>query len=572
MRTLFLIVLLLVGITAYGQHPIVCDPATLEIRGVPVGKEDSAFVMLTNVIDSAVTSIMFSVEGADGGYFTLPFYLPKLESHQRITVPVAFMCTRPGVHYADVIIYGYVGDAAIPERVGTFSIVANADTTSVGGISPVYQAVNFGTLSVGEELSQAFTLMNTSPYEMPVTFLLDGLTIRLEDVSERPIPSVLTLAPYETITIIATCAPSTPGLIQEYLFVLWNESVSAVEFSANVVNARDLSITWFYQGGGVGEVRDHPGDFVAESIGKTTSWTARITNNTPAPRTIFVSLAGMPTGTPFSIANALQPLTLNGYDSLFVRVDYVGHGTDPFFDAVLISDESTLFYVASVVGYVLPAPSSRLQLSTVQGRPGSTDTLRMVLSEELSAFIGAADITLTFNASVLVPLFPVTTDVTENGKRTILTRFDVVSREAGTSVAGLPFAITLGDAQRSEIRVDALQWLDGNGGFMPQLTQVINGTVIVNDERAVNANAGSIVLQTSPTPASSHLVVNYQGTQGSVTVELYDLTGLRLLSTQGSAMNGSGSVTIDCSIFASGTYAVRVSDPFNTSVRRIIIE
>ncbi len=572
MRTLFLIVLLLVGATAYGQHPIVCDPTTLEIRGVPVGREDSAFVMLTNVTDSAITSIMFSVEGADGVYFSLPFYLPKLESHERMTIPVIFMCTRPGVHSADVILYGYVGDAAIPERVGTFSIVANADTTSAGGISPVYQAVNFGTLAVGEELSQAFTLTNTSLNDMPVSFLLDGLSIRLQDVFGMPIPSLLTLASYETITIVATCSPTQPGQIFEHLFVLWNGSVSTVEFSANAVNARDLSITWVRQVGGVEEVREQPGDFVADSIGGTTSWTARITNSSPAPHTIYVTLAGSQFGTPFAMPDELKPLTVDAYGTVDVDVFYVGHGTDPYFDAVLFSDDSALFSVATVVGYVLPAPSSRLQLSTVQGRPGATDTLRMVLSEELSAFIGAADISLTFNASVLVPLFPVKSDVTANGKRTILTRFDVVSREAGTSVAGLPFAITLGDAQRSEIRVDALQWLDGNGSPMPQLTQVINGTVIVNDERAVNANAGSIVLQTSPTPASSHLVVDYQGIKGPVTVELYDLTGLRLLSTQGSAMNGSGSVTIDCSIFASGTYAVRVSDPFNTSVRRIIIE
>jgi hypothetical protein len=571
MRNLVLAVLLLIGTTAYAQYPLMCDPSTVKLDRAELGRWDSVAVVLTNTTGFTISGLTFSVDGNDATSFLPPPYVPGIRPYEQIVVPVLFYFDRPGQHTARVLIHAFVNDSVLPELAGIFYIEAIADTI-YGGITPLYQTVRFGTVEVGRTAFETFSITNTSYETITLTPSPTGPNMTFLDSSGALLQQEFSVGPLETVIITAAYTPTEPGTIFEYLLLTWKGQVATVEFSANAVMMLGLDVTWSKAFDGIEEVRDQPGEFIAGSIGSTDTWIARIRNNQATPHTVFAvtGIVGLPS--PFAMPMVTGPFTIAPYGYHDVEVVYTGHGPEPYYDIALFFDDTTMFAAADLVGYVYSPNAVRVGLGTMSGRPGTRDSLDVVLGSDLPLVADSAQIALTFNTSVLVPLFPLQSDQTANGQRTVVTTVPVTSHTSGSPIGALPFLITLGDAQRSQIEFARIRWLDKDGIEVAILSETGNGVLVVIDERTVNANAGSIGIAASPMPVSDNLRVDYSGVKGSVTVDLYDLTGLRLVSVPGQVTNGRGSVNIDCSIFAGGTYAIRVSDSSSTSVRRIIIE
>lgn len=583
MRILLIALSLLFSVSAYGQFPITATPQRVDMGQVAIGTGDSALVILSNNTVFAVTGLQFEIDGPDASSFSLLPPITEIIPGSSQTLLVSFLCQRAGTHEARILIRGHIGTDTTRQVHGIIYLGATGDA-STSGITPFYQAVTFGGVAPGESLRRAFTLTNSSASDITVSLKSSedgGATLvdytspffSLEDQGGETMPRMITIGAGATVTIDAIFSPTTLENVSDSIYLLWGGRVTHVALYGHGAVAPDLTILWARSFADSNSVFSQPGDFVADSIGGTDVWIARIHNNTTEPRIISLAKSVIAMPSPFFVPLTIMPISVPPAGYVDVDIIYTGHGPDPFVDTLLFLNELGMpFDGARLVGYVRPRPSVRVWVGNISGKPGETDSLEITVASILPMEAVQAQLTLSFNASVLVPQFTMSFDETFNGMRTVVTTVNVPGHDAGTRLAALPFLIALGDQQVSEVTLPSVQWLDASGSVLPISTESGDGTTTVEDDRAVNANGGTIGVKLSPSPAVTTLNVEYAGVEGDVTVDLYDLTGVHLLSVPGSSSNGSGSSQLNVSALAHGIYAVRVSDRSHSLVRRIIIE
>ncbi|MBK7184677.1 MAG: T9SS type A sorting domain-containing protein [Ignavibacteria bacterium] len=583
MRLLLIALSLLFTVSAYGQYPITATPQRIDLGQVAIGSTDSAVAVLTNNTFFAVTGLQFEIDGPDASSFSVFAPIIEVIPGSSQTILISFTCLRAGAHEARILIRGYTGTDTTRQVRGFIYLGATGDG-STAGITPFYQAVTFGGVAPGESQRRTFTLSNSSTTDITVglkSSVDGGATLvdftssvfSLEDQGGESMPRTITIGAGNTVLIDAIFSPTSLDNVSDSIFLVWGGRVTHVALYGYGAVAPDLTIIWAHSFADSTSVSTQPGDFVADSIGGTDVWTARVHNNTTEPRIISVAKSVIAMPSPFSVPVNVAPITIPPAGYVDIDIIYTGHGPDPFIDTLVFLNELGMpFDGARLVGYVRPRPSVRVWVGNISGKPGETDSLEITVASSVPMEATQAQLTLSFNASVLIPQFPVSYDETSNGMRTVVTTVDVPGHDAGTLLAALPFMIALGDQTVSEVTLPSVLWLDASGSVLPISTESGDGTTTVEDDRTVNANGGSIGMKLSPSPAVTTLNVEYTGVDGDVTVDLYDLTGVRLLSIPGTSSGGSGNSQLNVSPLAHGIYAVRVSDRSHSLVRRIIIE
>lgn len=583
MRLLLIALSLFFTVSAYGQYPITCTPQRIDLGQVAIGSSDSAVAVLTNNTVLAVTGLKLEIDGPDAPSFSLLSPFLDIIPGSSQTLLVSFTCLRAGDHEARVLIRGYLGTDTTRQVLGFIYLSASGDA-STAGLVPFYQAVTFGGVVPGESRRQTFTLTNSSETDITVSLKSSedgGITLvdyksayfSLEDQGGETMPRTITIGAGISVSIDAIFSPTSLENVSDSIYLLWGGRVTHVALYGYGEIIPDLTVLWAQSFIDTVGISLQPGDFVADTIGATAVWTARVYNSTSVPHIISVAQSVIAMPSPFTVPVNVAPITVPPAGYVDIDIIYTGHGPDPFIDTLMFLDELGVpFSGARLVGYVRSRPSVRVWIGNLSGKPGETDSLEITVASSLPSEAVRAQLTLSFNASVLVPKFAVSYDETSDGMRTVVTTVDVPGHEAGTRLANLPFLIALGDQSVSEVTLPSVLWLDASGSVLPISTESGDGTTTVEDDRNVNANGGSIGMKLSPSPAVTTLNVEYSGVDGDVTVDLYDLTGVHLLSVPGSTSGGSGSCQLNVSALAHGIYAVRVSDRSHSLVRRIIIE
>lgn len=583
MRSLLIALFLLIGASAHAQFMISAIPQRVRMDPVAIGTQDSALIVLTNVTLLLASNIQFEFDGPDASNFAVNAVTSEITAGSSSPLLISFTCMRAGEHEARLLIRGFIGGDTIRSILGFVYLEANGDA-STAGISPFYQAITFGGVALGQNATRTFTLSNTSDADITVGLKStsdNGLTFEdyksvyfsIEDVGGETMPRLITIGAGQTISINAVFTPTSLENVTDSIYLMWGGRMTHVALFGYGEVTPILTVTWARSFSDTTSISSEPGDFVADSIGKTDVWIARVHNNSASPQMISLAQSVIAMPSPFTIPVNVAPITVAAGGTADIDVIYTGHGPTPFIDTLIFLDEFyTPFAGAQLVGYVRARPSVRVWVGNISGKPGETDSLEITIASPLPTEAVRAQLTLAFNASVLVPQFPVSYDETSEGTRTVVTTVEVSGHAAGSLLAALPFTIALGDQTISEVTLPSVQWLSSTGAVLPISTESGDGTTTVEDERNVNANGGSIIVKLSPSPAITTVNVDFSGVDGDVDVDLYDLTGVHLMSVPASSSNGLGNCQLNVASLARGIYAIRVSDSTHSMVRRIIIE
>jgi len=309
-------------------------------------------------------------------------------------------------------------------------------------------------------------------------------------------------------------------------------------------------------------------DFVADTIGASVSRTIEVTNNGNED-----SIVSVFTSRGYAFKAEPEALYLEPGQTGTSVITFTPTNMDTTTEFLEVTRSRMSEYSLPLRGYVRPKPSVRVRVGDVSGKPGESAPCVITLLTDIPNITTSATMTLSFNASVLVPNFTLLTDETSNGTRTVSTRVAVeASHKSGDVLASLPFTIALGDATTSTIQLKGIVWRGADDVEIPMSTTAEDATTTVDDDREVNSNAGGMTLSLAPNPMTTSATATVYGAQGAMVVELFSTTGIRVLSTSLTASADGTTVLFDRSSLSQGLYILRVSNGASTLVRRLVVE
>jgi len=117
----------------------------------------------------------------------------------------------------------------------------------------------------------------------------------------------------------------------------------------------------------------------------------------------------------------------------------------------------------------------------------------------------------------------------------------------------------------------SLDGLSQGGAYSHPVAGNYSGVVSSVDDD-VNATSGPLSLSLAPQPSSSATSVRYRMGLTSATLRLYDITGAQVLDLSDKLLGDEGTVVLNTSAFARGTYVMRLTDGRHTVVEHIVVE
>ena len=275
-------------------------PGSVAFGSVRVGQSQAQSATLTNSGESSVTISQASASSAAFSLTGLTFPL-TLAAGQSAPFSVVFTPKTAGSVSGNISVNGQASLSAevAPSQHNaataptTAAVTVTGDGTTAGQLALTPSSVNFGTVAVGSNQSQAATITNSGGTSATISaatisgtgFSLSGLTLPLTVSAGQSVPLQVTFAPKTagastgSIAIASTASNST--------------LVAAV--TGTSINPGSLSTT------------PSSLSFGSVAVGSSQSQTASISNSGGANLTVSQATA---TGTGFSIAGLALPVTL----------------------------------------------------------------------------------------------------------------------------------------------------------------------------------------------------------------------------------------------------------------------
>jgi len=233
--------------------------------------------------------------------------------------------------------------------------------------------------------------------------------------------------------------------------------------------------------------------------------------------------------------------------------------------------------VLLVTGEALPREQVQpmiVQMETTSAKVGEVATVRLLAQTPIPSQAASAVVSMQYNATVLAPEFEPVTDRIEGGVRFSTFKTSVVAGQQGL-FASMPFRILLGNSSSSELTVGVF-WLDGADEAIEMGTQVIQGTVSVEDADGllVNPDAGplSISLSSMPVRRGGSPVLSYRRGGESVRLYIVNDLGAVVADMSSSVTSESGSIALPVSSLASGTYTIQLVGGRHRFIHRMVVE
>jgi hypothetical protein len=171
---------------------------------------------------------------------------------------------------------------------------------------------------------------------------------------------------------------------------------------------------------------------------------------------------------------------------------------------------------------------------------------------------------LKFNATVLVPIGLTPKGWIDNGVRVIPLSFSTRSMFEDSVIAKYQFRTTLGNAEKTEMRLDSARLKAGRGKI-----NTIPGSVVITDicheggDRFVVKLGSFYLMQTKPNPVEGLAKINYGAAEkGSYRLTIFDIYGNRKeIIDLGEKSPGEYDYSLDCSSYTTGTYILELKSP-----------
>ncbi len=544
-----LLIGLLCSISLHAQQQLTVTPNPVYFEDVAIGQSVDTVLTMVNYSTKDLTVRMYFT-GPDAGDFELTQGASvQIKAGQGYAqVPIRFTASHGDTTYAQLILSTDSSITTLPVKL--FAIGA---PTFPGGLQVLPKQVQFRSVIVGRSVDAIFTVNSSTVITMPIMLTFSTPT-------SSPFTIVSPTSPVEitskgSVNCVIRFSPTAEGRFSSVINVMANGAVISVPIEGTAEPSQ-LSITW------------DEGDFVADTIGASVSRTIVVTNNGSDD-----SLVSVFTSRGYAFKAEPESLFLMAGQSGTSVITFTPTDMDTTTEGLEVVRSGMSEYSLTLRGYVRPKPSVRVRVGDVSGKPGESAPCVITLLSDIPDITMSATLTLSFNASVLVPNFTLLTDGTANGIRTVSTRVGVPStRKSGDVLASLPFTIALGDATTSTIQLKGIVWRGTDDVEIPMNTTAEDATTTVDDDREVNTNAGGMSLSLAPNPMTTSATATVYGAQGAMVVELFSTTGIRVLSTSLTASAEGTTVLFDRSTLSQGLYILRVSNGSSTLVRRLVVE
>jgi len=539
---------LLCSVSLQAQQLVSVTPNPVYFQNVAIGQSADSVLTIVNY-SSSVLFIRMDIDGPDAADFTLTqgpqvrieanqgyttVVIRHTPSHDSSVAAINFSMPAPLIPMPPVNLYGV------------------SAPTFPGGLQVIPKQVQFQNVIVGRSVDAIFTVNSSTAITQPIS-------VSFSSPTGSPFSIVSPLSPVSisskgSVNCVIRFSPTAEGAFTGVINVMANGAVITVPITGTAYPSQ-LTVKW------------DESDFIADSIDMPVTRTIEVTNNgDDSLVSVFTSRGPTFKADPESLYLA------RGQTATSV-VTFTPSTMDTTTEFLEVVRSRMSEYSLPLRGYVRPKPSVRVRVGGVTGKPGSSAPCVITLLTNISPYTFSATMTLSFNASVLVPNFTTLSDVTANGIRTVSTTVGVPStRASGDVLASLPFTIALGDETTSPIRLVGIVWRGVEGIEIPMNTTVEDATTTVEDDREVNTNAGSMTLSLAPNPMTTSSTATIYGAQGALVVELYSTTGVRVLSTSLTASSDGTTVLLDRSTLSQGLYILRVSNGASTLVRRLVVE
>jgi len=539
---------LLCSISVQAQQQIMVTPNPVVFQDVAIGKSADTVLTLVNYSTTDLTIRMYFT-GVDANDFELPEGPSiQIKGNQGYTqIPIRFTASHGDTSYAQLLLST---DSSITTQ--PVNLYGVSTPTFPGGLQVLPRQVQFQNVIVGRSIDAIFTVNSSTVIAMPIMLTFSTPT-------SSPFSIVSPTSPVEivskgSVNCVIRFTPTAEGTFNGVINVMANGAVISVPVTGTAYPSQ-LSITW------------DESDFVADTIGASVSRTIEITNSG------YDSLVSVFTSRGATFKAEPESLYLEPGQTGTSVITFIPTNMDTTTEALEVVRSRMSEYSLPLRGYVRPKPTVRVRVGDVTGKPGESAPCVITLASDIPATAMSATMTLSFNASVLVPNFTLLTDGTANGIRTVSTRVGVpATRKSGDILASLPFTIALGDATTSPIQLKGIVWRNVDDVEIPMSTTAEDATTTVDDDREVNTNAGGMSVSLAPNPMSTSATATIYGAQGALVVELFNTTGVRVLSTSLTASADGTTVLLDRSTLTQGLYILRVSNGASTLVRRLVVE
>lgn len=549
-----LLIGLLCSVSLQAQQLVSVTPNPVVFRNVAIGQTSDTVLTIVNYSSSVLTIRMY-IDGPGAKDFELtqgPSI--QIKGNQGFAqVPIRYTES-----YSDT---ASRGDTSFAQLI--LSMDSNITTTPVnlygiyggnspGGLQVLPKQVQFPNVIVGRSVEAIFAVNSSTVIAQPIAITFSTPVQAPFSIVSPTSPVMITSK--GSVNCVVRFTPTAEGSFTSVVNVMANGVVISVPITGTAYPSQ-LTVKW------------DESDFVADTIGASVSRTIEVTNNgDDSLVTVFTSRGNTFKADPESL------FLMRGQTGTSV-VTFTPTNMDTTTEALEVIRSRMSEYSLPLIGYVRPKPTVRVRVGDVSGKPGESAPCVITLLTDISAYAMSATMTLSFNASVLVPNFTLLTDETANGIRTVSTRVGVPStRKSGDVLASLPFTIALGDATSSPIHLQGIVWRGVEDIEIPMNTTAEDATTTVDDDREVNANAGGMSLSLAPNPMTTSATATVYGAQGALVVELFSTTGIRVLSTSLTASADGTTVLFDRSSLSQGLYILRVSNGASTLVRRLVVE
>ncbi|MCU0330644.1 MAG: hypothetical protein MUC47_06650 [Candidatus Kapabacteria bacterium] len=303
----------------------------------------------------------------------------------------------------------------------------------------------------------------------------------------------------------------------------------------------------------------------------------------PAIDVSLVALSITGTDAPhFSILDApALPVLISGSDVLSYRI---GFASDDELTADTTIYTATLWAITQSIGsapgvrydtamiplkvtIIKPEPTvdtMGIALGSVSGAIGSSIQVPVVVQPAVPDGITAIELSVRYNATILVPLGTFEEGGTEGGQRTTRHWMDVTQGASGT-VGTLPFRVALGTAEESALSITGVRVFEGTTERTDVVFELGSGVVSVTESKGRTVDPNGLPRMILQVANGTDLVVRFVGPSGRARLRCFDVTGT-MVADGGVLDVGSGtSITMPAERLPNGPLFLHLSDGRRTS-------
>jgi hypothetical protein len=467
------------GASSQPQSKLSLSAAGLNFGTVLVNGSSTQAVTLNN---SGSSDISVSQVSLTGGPFSVSGLAAPvtIAAGQSVALQATFAPTTAGAVSGSISIASNASNATATVALSGTGVSASYTMS----LSPV--SLNFGNVNAGSSATQNVVLSNTGNSGVTVTQVTaSGTGI---SVSGAPVP--LTLAPSQSVTLIAQFAPTTSG---------------AVNGGVSVTNADGISAAAVVTGTGVQAgltVTPGSASFGSVITGNTGTQTVQLKNSGTA--NLVISQATV-TGTGFSGSGMTLPLTLTPGQSGSFSVQYAPQAAGSASGSVSIMSN---------------APNSPATVALAGTGVSASHTLAFS-----PASVNFGNVNAGSNATQTVQV-----SNTGNSSETVT---QVTASGTGISVSGFSSPVTLAPSQSMSLGVQYAPTASGATTGVVAVT-ASDGTVATETVAGTGVQAGLSI-----TPGSANFGSVVTGNTNSQTVQLMN-TGTANLVVSQATVSGTG--------------------------------